>query len=280
MNTKKRDLLSSRRRVEDEGDNDEGPEDLGDDSQSEASILTMDDNGAADESDLSEISKSEAALPVAATGVDGSSLPADKKQQNALLTNGAAVDDQLKPVFSQSADVEALVDCLKIENISAYEEALEFEDSTDQLKPVGAVATSHERSAALAGHRSGRGGRQQTRGAGFKSVANAANGHRTGQAIAVPQGGTDEGITTDKPQSTPSHSLGRGAIRGRGFGKINNGSFQYISHAPSIKIFTTKSMLIVMLGNHYPHMRLLAMPNGATTCMKQSKQHHYHDHHK
>lgn len=223
-NTKKRDLLSSRRRVEDEGEDDEGAEDLGDDSQSEASILTMDENGVADESDLSEISKSEALLPAVATGVADSSLVEGTKPLNAPLTNGAVSDEATTTVFSQNSDVEAMVNGLKIGETSANEEALEFEDSTDHLKPVVEVAKSNVNSAAPGGHQNGRGGRQQTRGAGFRTAANAVNGHRTAQAVAPPVA-MNEGITTNNLPSVPIRQPTSGAIRGRVSGIVNNGSF-------------------------------------------------------
>lgn len=130
VNGKKKDLLSSRRRREDEGEEDEGLEDLADDSQSEGSILTLDENGAADGSDASEISRSEVArsarTPDTANGVS----PERQKKGPVPVATEAPSKGTGTPTFAQSADMEAMTSGLRTrDQKTGDEEALDFEDS-------------------------------------------------------------------------------------------------------------------------------------------------------
>ena len=226
--TRKRDLLSSRRRLEDEGEDEEGVEDLGDESQSEASILTVDDIAAADESDLSEISKSEAALPAKANCDKQSIRTTDKLPPSAPTTNGAVLDEPLKPIFSQNADVEAMVNGLKINDTTADEEVLEFEDSADVTKPATTKTASHQKPDVPSGPQRGRGARQQNRSRAFRSPTNANSAFQSGAITTnLPDVATEEALVDAVPAVT-SQPSGRGIGRGRGAGIMNNGSLPYV----------------------------------------------------
>lgn len=140
---RKRDLLSSRRRTEDEGEDDEGAEDLADDTQSEASILTVDEVAAADESDLSERSKSE--IGHAGEHLDTSngtqSLDADQTAVSAgeLATSTELDGQSVLPAFSKTADMDVMLNGLKLQGGQAEEKVVEFEDTERTAQQLPAI---------------------------------------------------------------------------------------------------------------------------------------------
>lgn len=143
LHSKKRDLLSSRRRVEDKGEDEEGIEDLADDSQSEASILTLDDDGNAGGSDLSDNAGSQKGPSSRSVPNGHSGKPPDSRDQygtaEATAVNGEPAQTVGSSGFAQTADMEAMVNGLKIEQTSANEEVLEFEDTVASSTAVNTL---------------------------------------------------------------------------------------------------------------------------------------------
>jgi hypothetical protein len=122
----KKGLLSSRRRAHDDGEDDEGHEDVLSETQSEGSDAE-DPNG----SDLSDTEEGEEGH----SGKQVSGISADESGTLAANGTGDVSQDRLRPadlaassIFKNTADTEAMMNGLQLED-GAQEEAVAFEDS-------------------------------------------------------------------------------------------------------------------------------------------------------
>lgn len=135
--TRKRNLLSSRRRVHEEGEEDDGIVDLGDDSQSEASALTdAEDNADTYGSDLSEIDSREVQPSTQAIdesrAVEAIDEGGSDHGTESWTAQDALASPPTKPAFIPTADTNAMMNGLKPDHGSEEEEAIHFEDSMNQ----------------------------------------------------------------------------------------------------------------------------------------------------
>lgn len=136
---RRRKLLSSRRRVQDDGEEDEALGDLGDDSPSEGSDLTdVEDNLDAEDSDVSEVEKSEIKSPQTA-GAEKEIRNAGEQSSNDVVT-AAEVSRETKatsPIpstFMATAENMAMTNGIIRGDVDAENESIHFEDSMDQAK--------------------------------------------------------------------------------------------------------------------------------------------------
>lgn len=230
LNGKKRDLLSSRRRVEDEGEDDDGVEDLADDSQSEASILTVDEPGAAEESDVSEISRSEAALPPnsneSAQGTKANDAVEQETPSTAPVANGAKPNGGA--VFSQTADVEAMVNGLKISDDAADSEVLEFDDTAEVVDQAATAEAIPQTGSGLGQHgtSAARNQRLEKRPNALKQANPHTEGQRAGHYGQHAQNGQ---VAVNAGAPMQNQLNGRGTGRGRPQGVAQNSFQQYVN---------------------------------------------------
>ncbi|PMD25359.1 hypothetical protein NA56DRAFT_668580 [Hyaloscypha hepaticicola] len=139
----RKDLAAIRRRVEDEGDEEGGPDlgDLDDDSLSEGSILSEED----DPQEGDEISTAGAA-PAASPELSKVNGTGDKRSKGAqgTSTNGTA-DASKKPLTNGTSDMDMMLNGLKISDQSTTVEEVQYEDlrADDEVQePSPAVVNS------------------------------------------------------------------------------------------------------------------------------------------
>lgn len=232
---RKRDLLSSRRRVKDEGEGDEDAEDLVDDSQSEASILTVDEIGPADESDLSEISRSEAGL----LGKTEDQTPAIKDpsgqtQPTAPQLNGTHSTPQ--GLFTQTADVEAMVNGLAINDIGADDEVLVFDETTEAPQASAVAKASVVTPTAPAGAQKERPVKAQRRTGPYMQPTPITTGTRTGYAGQSSAPAQTSRYPAHSNAAIPTQPAPDGMHRSRPQSVLANGFQQYVLSCPSDRI--------------------------------------------
>lgn len=134
-------LVKSRRRVEDEGEEEGGlATDVADDSHSEASILTDNDAGGdADDSDLSESdTKTSQVLKPVKEASKAKAEDDGKALDQAESTAPAAPSNE--PAFETHSDTTAMMNGLKISEEAAKGEAVDFE----AMAEVNTTAGSQE----------------------------------------------------------------------------------------------------------------------------------------
>lgn len=139
----RKDLAAIRRRVEDEGDEEGGPDagDLDDDSLSEGSIISEDDD--AQEGD--EIGTARAA-PVASPELSKINGNGEKSSKDAQpeSTNGTA-ESSKRPLTNGTSDMDMMLNGLKISDQSAVAEEIQYDDlraDEEVLVPSPAVVNS------------------------------------------------------------------------------------------------------------------------------------------
>ena len=139
----RKDLAAIRRRVEDEGDEEGGPDlgDLDDDSLSEGSILSEED----DPQEGDEISTAGAA-PAASPELSKVNGTGEKRSKDAqgTSTNGTA-DASKKPLTNGTSDMDMMLNGLKISDQSTTVEEVQYEDlraDDEAQEPSPAVVNS------------------------------------------------------------------------------------------------------------------------------------------
>ncbi|KAK3327437.1 CASC3/Barentsz eIF4AIII binding-domain-containing protein [Cercophora scortea] len=142
---RRRKIIGHRRRVEDEGEEDAGPEvlDLDDDSLTDGSIGT-DENDAADDSDTSNIDEASPTSPTVLKSKhksvgNGAAKPSFRRRKDAA-SEGAA-SPQLQPVVT---DTEIMLNRLSLADKDGTAEELNF----DEMNPNGARQGSATKDAA------------------------------------------------------------------------------------------------------------------------------------
>lgn len=125
---RKRGLASSRRRVDDEGDEDDGL-DLNSDSHSEGSILSgTDDLETSDLSEVDEGEEQELEKDAAAGANEEAHVPTIASQDTAAVEQAPAESKRLEQHFVHTADTEAMMVGLKLEEGAEDQEAVHFDD--------------------------------------------------------------------------------------------------------------------------------------------------------
>jgi hypothetical protein len=127
----KKGLLSSRRRAHDEGEEEEGPEDVLSETQSEGSVVSdVEDLDISDLSDIEEGEEGHSTKHVAAGTAKQSRSEAAKYTGNATQDPVKPGDPAASSAFKTTSDTEAMMNGLKLED-GVHEEGISFEDSRD-----------------------------------------------------------------------------------------------------------------------------------------------------
>ncbi|EOO02611.1 putative upf0052 domain containing protein [Phaeoacremonium minimum UCRPA7] len=122
---RRRKAFGHRRRVEDEGEDEGGPEalDVDDDSLTEGSVIS-DDNDAADDSDTSNVDEASPTSPnISKAAANGAPKSGGRHQ------NGGASSAAAQPSQSTITDTELMLNGLHISNQPGSTEELQFDDA-------------------------------------------------------------------------------------------------------------------------------------------------------
>lgn len=131
-------LAGTRRRLQDEGDEDDGAPDLNSDSQSDASSATdIDDAGSSNASDTEELEEQDSRGQVTAGIVENTQSSADAtttiassaKKMLAGRADGAIT-------FKTTAETDAMLNGLSLEGGAQDEDVIQFEDSAGTVAAV------------------------------------------------------------------------------------------------------------------------------------------------
>jgi len=142
---RKRGLASSRRRVDDEGEEDDGL-DINSDSHSDGSILSgTEDLETSDMSEVDEVEEQELRKDTtAAVVIEDVHVPATTLEEIATSKSASFGEKAAKqqPSFTHTADTEAMMNGLKLEADANDEEAIHFEEQGKLVDEAAQVEAS------------------------------------------------------------------------------------------------------------------------------------------